>query len=179
MIHQPNEDGWLEHQLRQAPWRTQTQGTSLVMAAVVMVAVIGALYLAQSSRTAAAGRRVQELEAQRQLLVQRNAQLGAEIAALRSVPRLIREAETMGYHAARSDEVEYLVVRGVAQPEEDLVAQAREPEEPAQAAEPVPEYDETLEGWLSARFAEFSVQFATFWEATFSLPEAGEGPEQP
>lgn len=179
MIHQPHDEGWLEHQLRQAPWRTQTQGTSLVMAAVVMVAVIGALYLAQSSRTAAAGRHVQELEAQRQLLVQENAQLGAEIAALRSVPRLIREAEAMGYHPAQSGEVEYLVVRGVAQPEEDIIAEAQKSEESEQPAETVPQYDETLEGWLSARFAEFSVQFAAFWETTFSRPAAGEVPEQP
>src|SRR5262245_32451142 len=108
------DENWIQHQLRQAPWRTQTQSTSLVLAVVVMVAVIGALYLAQASRTAAAGRRLQELAAQRQTLEQSNAQLRAEIAALRSVPRLIREAEAQGYHQARADEVEYLYVDGVA-----------------------------------------------------------------
>ncbi len=171
MINQPHGDGWLETQLRQAPWRTQTQGTSLVLAAVVIVAVIGALYLAQSSRTAAAGRHVQDLEGERQILEQQNAQLRAEIAALRSVPRLIREAEELGYHQARSDEVEYLIVRGISAPPEDVVVVNVPETQPAEEPQSVPVYDETLEGWLSHRFAGFRVQFSSFWEATFGNVE--------
>ena len=87
MIHHP-EDEQLRQIFRQAPWRSQTQATSLVLAVVVLVAVIGALYLAQASATAATGRRLQALEAQRQALEQQNAQLRAEIASLRSVPPL-------------------------------------------------------------------------------------------
>src|SRR5574341_2584309 len=97
-IHSP-KNSWLDQALRQAPWRTQAQATSLLMALVIVVAVIGALYLAQASRTAAAGRRLQELEAQRQILEQENAQLRAEVASLRSVPRLIAQAEAVGYRA--------------------------------------------------------------------------------
>src|SRR5574341_2093306 len=105
---------WLNQALRQAPWRTQAQATSLMMALLVVVAVIGALYLAQASRTAAAGRRLQELEAQRQILEQENAQLRAEVAALRSVPRLISQAEAVGYRAATVQDLEYLSMPGAA-----------------------------------------------------------------
>lgn len=151
----------LRSTFRQAPWRTQTQTTSLVLAVVVMVVVIGALYLAQASRTATAGRRLQALEAQRRTLEQQNAQLRAEIAALRSVPRLMAEAERLGYHAARMDEVEYLFIPGA--PPQPLPTPT-----PALAAEQaVPSYRETLSGWLAAQWAVFRVQFADFWERTF------------
>jgi len=56
----PNDPQWIQQAFRQAPWRTQTQATSLVLAVVVIVAVIGALYLAQASRTATIGRSLQE-----------------------------------------------------------------------------------------------------------------------
>ena len=80
MTEQQPNGNWFRQAIRQAPWRTQTQASSLVLAVVVMVAVIGALYLAQASRTAAAGRRLQELEVQRESLEQQNEQLRAEIA---------------------------------------------------------------------------------------------------
>jgi cell division protein FtsB len=154
------DEQWLTHALRQAPWRTQTQATSLVLAVVVLVAVIGALYLAQASRTAATGRRLQQLEAQRQALEQTNAQLRAEIAAQQSVPRLITEAERLGYHLATSDEVEYLPVTNAPPP-------APTPMPSLRVADAVPEYDETLESWLSEQFIVFRQRFAEFWRTTF------------
>ena len=172
MINDPSDHNSLQDRLlRQAPWRTQTQGTSLVLAAVIMVAVIGALYLAQASRTAGAGRRLQDLEGQREQLEQQNAQLRAEIAALRSVPRLIGEAQAMGYHQASADEVDYLVVRGVApptpQPVEDKVRFAAP--EPASESEDgsVQAYDETLGSYLTEKFTGFREGLAAFWQATF------------
>lgn len=163
--------GWFQQTFQQAPWRTQTQTTSLVLAVVVIVAVIGALYLAQASRTSAAGRRLQALESQRQSLEQQNAQLRAEIAALRSVPRLISEAEAMGYHTANSAEVEYLSVDDVP----PLPAPTPTPPIDPQAV--VPRYDETLEGWLSEQLALFREEFTNFWQRTFGpgapLPSPG------
>jgi hypothetical protein len=140
-----------------------------VLAGVVIVAVIGALYLAQASRTAAAGRRLQDLEEQRQQLEQQNAQLRAEIAALRSVPRLTREAEVLGYRPATANEVEYLPVENVAPPpEREVIAAPADPD----AEDSVPAYDETLEGWLSAQFAGFRAEVAAFLQNTFSREES-------
>lgn len=156
---------WFNQVWRQAPWRTQTQATSLVMVTVIIVVVIGAMYLAQVSRTAAAGRRLQELEAQRQVLEQKNAQLRAEIAALRSVPRLISQAEQAGFHVAESNEVEYLPL-GEAPP--NLTPT---PTPFPTAEEVVPAYDETLGSWLADQMAALRAQVAQFFQTTFG-PEA-------
>jgi cell division protein FtsL len=157
------DDSWITHALRRAPWRAQTQTTSLVVTVVVTVLVIGALYLAQATRTATAGRRLQELEYERRVLEQQNAQLRAEIAALRSVPRLISEAEKLGYRMADSSDVEYLVVEGL----EPVVQVVATPPEPVSPAEDIPAYEETLESWLRDRFTIFQEQMSDFIEDTF------------
>ncbi len=164
MINRPQEE-FSRQVLRQAPWRIQTQATSLVLAVVVLVVVIGALYLAQASATATTGRRLQALEAQRQVLEQQNAQLRAEIAALRSVPRLIGEAERLGYHPATVAELEYLPVEDVPPLPEPT------PAPPLTAEIVVPRYSETLEGWLSTRLASFRRDVALFWQQTFGSVE--------
>jgi cell division protein FtsL len=169
--HRPDDPRWIPQAFRQAPWRTQTQATSLVLAVVVIVAVIGALYLAQASRTATIGRRLQELESERQRLEQQNAQLQAEIAGLQSVPRLINQAQEMGYHTATSNQVEYLPVN-IAPPQATPAAALAETEES------VPRYDETLEGWLSQRLNAFRVQVSDFWTRTFA-PVDEEGTPSP
>jgi len=149
MAHnQPENDdqqNWINRTFQQARWRTETQNTSLLLAGVVIVAVIGALYLAQASRTSAAGRRLQEMEAQRELLEQQNAQLRAEVAALQSVPRLIGEAERQGYRQARPDEVIYMDLS-------DIPAPIQPTPTPLPLEVVVPEYDETLESWLAKQF---------------------------
>lgn len=161
------EDNWFRHALEQVPWRDQQAG-SLALAVVVIVAVIGALYLAQASRTAAAGRGLQAMEAQRQALEQQNAHLRAEIAALRSVPRLIAEAERMGYRDAGVDEVEFLLLEGVPPPVE-----TPEPVIPSALDETptAPAYEETLESWLSDQFAAFRAQVQDFTASTFGREE--------
>jgi cell division protein FtsB len=163
-VKNPVEEQWIQQALRQAPWRTQTQATSLVLAVVVLVAVIGALYLAQASRTAATGRRLQAMEARRQVIEQQNAQLRAEIASLRSVPRLIAEAERLGYRTASLGEVEYLIVDDVPPLPEPP------PPPPIRAEEVVPRYNETLEGWLSEQLAVFRAEATDFWRRTFGNP---------
>jgi len=161
MTNNDPSEQWFRHALRQAPWRTETQTTSLVLVVVVLVAVIGALYLAQASRTAAAGRQLQQLESERQRLEQQNAQLRAEIAAQQSVPRLISEAQALGYTLARASRVEYLPVDTVPpQP-------SPTPAPPIRAAEVVPRYDETLESWLSEQLVDFREGIVYFWQRTF------------
>lgn len=168
-----NPTPWISHALRQAPWRTQTQATTLVLTVVVFVVVIGALYLAQASRTAAAGRKLQELEAERQILEQQNAQLRADIATLRSVPRLMAAAEERGYHLATVNEVIYIVIEDVPPiPSPDETA-------PLTLADIVPQYDDSLEGWLREGFTGIRTQFGRFWERTFGNGSEGGDEELP
>lgn len=162
MTQRTHNDNWFNQALRQAPWRTQTQATSLVMATVIIVAVIGALYLAQVSRTAAIGRHLQELEARRQILEQQNAQLRAENAALQSVPRLISEAERQGFHMAEAEDIEYLMVEKAVQPVTITTPASSQPIE-----EMVPAYNETLGSWLGEQLAAWREQIGQFFSATF------------
>ena len=129
---------------------------------MVLVAVIGALYLAQASRTAAAGRTLQDLTDRRQVLDQQNAQLRAEIASLRSVPRLAERAEAMGYRIASAEDVEYIYV-------EDLPQNSARPvlPEAENSGADLPIYQESLESWLTQRFSTFSSQFRDFWQGAF------------
>jgi hypothetical protein len=165
---QSPRDSWITHALESAPWRDQQQAGSLALAVVVIVAVIGALYLAQASATAAAGRRLQDLEAQRQVLEQENAQLRAEIAALRSVPRLIAEAQRLGYRPAGPQDVEYVRLDGLVPPpalDEPGIPQ------PGDEGDDLEVYQETLESWLSRRFASARQSVRAFFRNTFGAAE--------
>lgn len=160
------EQNWIQQAIRQTDDDGGGQGTSLVLAMVVIVAVIGALYLAQASRTAAAGRRLQELEKDRQQLELQNEQLRAEIAALRSVPRLISAAEALGYRQASVDDVYYLQVDQLPGP---LVPSQQDFLPPLE--EDIPTYDETLESWLYIQFTDLRARLSTLFSGEDSTPE--------
>lgn len=150
-------------QLLQTRGVAEERLTSLVLALVVLVAFIGTIYLAQSSRTAAAGRRVQELETQRELLEQQNAQLRAEIAALRSVSRLREEAEEMGYREAAPDEVVYMELAAV--PPRILP--------PEEEEDVTPLFEETLESWLFERLSNVRRNLQLLFEPPPEVEEDG------
>ncbi len=169
MTQRTRNNNWFNQALRQAPWRTQTQATSLVMATVIIVAVIGALYLAQVSRTAAIGRYLQDLEARRQILEQQNAQLRAENAALQSVPRLITEAERQGFHTASGEDIEYLKIEKVAQPVTAMAPASSRPIE-----EVVPSYNETLGSWLGEQLAVWGAQIGQLFGSGDDVEETPE-----
>jgi type VI protein secretion system component VasK len=147
--------------MRQAPWRTQAQATSLVLSGVIVVVVIGTLYLAQASRTAAVGRSLQDLDEQRRLLEQQNDQLKAEIAALRSVPRLASAAQNLGYRPATAADMEYMQMPG-----ERPQVQATATPFP-NAAELVPAYNETLGSWLAGEFQTLTAGLSEFFSTNF------------
>ena len=123
---------------------------------VIVVLVIGALYLAQATATATAGRDLQALELRRQELEQQNAQIEAKIAALRSVPRLTQRALELGFRPATADEIEYLPVEGLP----PAAAPQPEPVEPELLL-----YDETLSGWLRAQWVKLIAEFRSFIQA--------------
>lgn len=148
------KESWYRYVLDQVSWQSQARATTLVAMAVVFLLVLGAVYLTQSARTAAAGRNLQVLEARRQALEQQNAQLRAEIAALQSVPYLTRRAEGLGLRAATAEDIEYL-------PLPDLA--------PASAATPTPiptpepfAYDESIDSWLREQWEIFLDQVQIF-----------------
>lgn len=141
---------WLKHALRQAPWRTQVQATALVALGLVVSIIIGALYLAQATSTATAGRDLKVLEQELERLKQENTRLRAEIASYQTVPYLMRRAQDLGFVEAGNDQMMYLTVEGYHLPEPEPVVPVAE--------EPLPEYNETLNDWLSDQWETFLEQ---------------------
>ena len=77
---------------------------------LLVIALLGVIYLNQSSRIAAVGRRVQSLQYDLSVLQRENADLEREIAQSQSITRIQEEAERMGFVTAQPDNIEYLVV---------------------------------------------------------------------
>jgi hypothetical protein len=120
--------------------------------------IIGALYLAQASSLSTLGRQLEDLIAQRNQLEQTNEQLRAEIAELRSVPRLLARAQELGFVQAARDQIEYLVIEGY----NPNRAQTVVPVEDQTDEAPLPVYDETFIGWVQQQWDSFRSQFERF-----------------
>jgi hypothetical protein len=147
---------WLEHALRGRSWRLQRQVVALAGLGIIIAIIIGALYLAQSASVSQMGRQLEALIAQRNQLEQTNEQFRAEIAELRSVPRLLARAQEMGFTNAARENIEYLVVDGY---NPDRQIQAVATEEPQ---ETLPAYDESFTSWLQQQWDSFTRQFRSF-----------------
>ncbi|MEL6268724.1 MAG: hypothetical protein AAFV33_01265 [Chloroflexota bacterium] len=151
-----NNPNWIQQAVRRTPLQGQQQVFALIVLALFMAVVIGALYLSNVADTSTTGRELEALIAERDQLEQSNEELRVEIAELRSVPRLIARAEELGFRQAAASEVEYLVVQGYT-PQRGLTVAPIEEEE-----EQLPVYDETLMGWLQQRADALSRQFNEF-----------------
>ncbi len=143
---------WVQHALRQAPWRAQVQTAATVALILVVSAVVGALYLAQATTSAVTGRDLEALEAERARLIRANEELRAQIAMLQSVPVLIARAREMGFEPATHDRIEYLVVEGYSPRPEPITVVEIETSEP-------PRYDATLGGWFAEQWDRFVQEF--------------------
>ncbi len=154
------DNNWLQQAVRRSPLQGQQQIFALVMLALFMAVIIGALYLSNVAETSTTGRELEALLAERDRLEQTNEQLRIEISQLRSVPRLISRAEELGFRKASSNEVEYLVVQGYRPPESFTVAPREDTE-----TDSLPQYDETFMGWLQQQADSLSRQFQTFNES--------------
>lgn len=146
-------NNWLNHALRRRPWRTQRQAFALATLGFFVALVIGALYLSQAAAVATTGRQLEDMIADRNRLEQMNEQLRAEIASLRSVPRLQQRARELGFDLAQREDIEYLVIDGYdpRQSEDRPVTLTVE-------TGPAPVYDETFTGWLQQQWDAFTGQ---------------------
>ena len=77
---------------------------------LLVIALLGVIYLNQSSRIATVGRRVQTLQYELGILQNDNADIEREIAQAQSLARLQKEAESMGFVRTQPGSVEYLIV---------------------------------------------------------------------
>lgn len=77
---------------------------------LLVIALLGVIYLNQSSRIAAVGRRVQVLQYDLDLMQRDNADLERDIAQAQSITRIEEEAERLGFVTAQPTDIEYMVV---------------------------------------------------------------------
>jgi len=82
-------------------------GWSLIL---LVIALLGVIYLNQSSRIAAVGRRAQYLQYDLSIIQRENADLEREIAQAQSLTRIQTEAERMGFIRPQPGNIEYLVI---------------------------------------------------------------------
>jgi cell division protein FtsL len=144
------------HAYRQAPWRVQRQWVGVFLLVVIGAAMVAALYLDVTARTAVTGREIQELRAQITTVQRENADLETQLADLTSTAAMQRRAEAMGYRPVLPGELDYVAVPGFAPPEPAILLAASDATPPANTL-PV-EYTESLLEWFDARIKFGSVR---------------------
>ncbi len=104
---------------------------------LMLVALIGAIYLNQTSEIATTGRQVQELEFDLADLRKANAELERQIAKAQTLEILQQAADSLGFESTESYEIEYLVIPEY--PSETAVSV------PAATPEPLPQPAESIQ----------------------------------
>ena len=77
---------------------------------LIMLALIGAIYLGQTSKIAASGRKVQDMQVELNALREENAVLERDIAQVQTLEYLRQESERLGFVSTQPYDVEYLVI---------------------------------------------------------------------
>lgn len=137
------------HAYRQAPWRVQRQYVGAFLLAVIIVALISALYLDVTARAALAGREIQDLRIEITTMQRANADLETELASLTSSSMMQRRALELGYRPVKPGELDYVFVPGYVAPEPDILLAAVDITAPPSYLPE--EYTESLIEWLDKR----------------------------
>ncbi|MGD8586701.1 MAG: hypothetical protein PVH65_00295 [Chloroflexota bacterium] len=91
-------------------WLTEAQVALSWGVLLTLAALVGAIYLHQTSRIAESGRRVQILQNQLDKIKQENIELERDIAEAQSLERLQEGAINLGFTRASPGDVEYVVI---------------------------------------------------------------------
>jgi cell division protein FtsL len=134
------------HAYRQAPWRVQRQWIGVFLLALICAAMVAALYLDVTARTAVAGREIQELRIQITTAQRENADLETQLADLTSTEVMKQRAVALGYRPVQPGELDYVAVPGFLKPEPDILL-AAEDATPRLDALPA-EYTQSLLEWF-------------------------------
>lgn len=154
-VNLPRVDN-LIHAYRVAPWRAQRQWLGSALLMVVVFAMVAALYLNVTSRTAIAGRDIQELTDAIASSQQVSSDLQTQLAGLTSAASMEDRARELGFRPMEPDEVEYLVVPGYVAPEPINLSSSALPQ--LSALTIPPEYNQSLLDWLDENFSSRGIQ---------------------
>ena len=137
------------HAYKQAPWRVQRQYVGAFLLAVIGIAMIAALYLQVTARSAAAGREIQEMRFETTTVQRTNADLETQLAKLTSTAEMQRRAIEMGYRPVKPGELDYVAVPGFVAPEPAILRAA---EDAVDYTQPLPSaYTQSLVEWFDDR----------------------------
>lgn len=137
------------HAYRQAPWRIQRQWIGAFLLAVICAAMVAALYLDVTARTAVAGRKIQEMRIVITTVQRENADLETQLADMTSTEVMQRRALELGYRPVLPGELDYVAVPGFVTPEPDILLAAKDA---SPRIESMPsEYTQSLLEWLDDR----------------------------
>lgn len=139
---------WIEHALRRSRFQPEQQVVALATLGFVIALILGALYLSQVATEASTHTELRAMMAERDELERVNDELRAEIAELKSVPRLEARALELGFVTAGSGNIEWLAVDGYAPIQPETVA----PVENVSEAELAAPYDQTFADWLAEQW---------------------------
>jgi hypothetical protein len=152
--HRPNKKVVMQgqatqiiHAYKQAPWRIQRQWIGAFLLIVIGAAMIAALYLDVTARTALAGREIQQLRIEVAEIQRQNADLETRLADLTSTAVMQERAIELGYRTVLPGELDYVPVPGFVEPEPEIL-RAAEDTFPHVRTRPA-EYTQSLLEWLN------------------------------
>ena len=135
---------------KQAPWRRQLQLVGILMVVVVGVAAIAGLYLYISGKSAATGRRIQNLESDLSRLQRENNDLQTELSEMLSSRTMHERIESLDMRQLTVEEALYLEVPGyVPQTGPSLALPPRIQEERTPIL--LPEFTDTFIDWITEK----------------------------
>jgi cell division protein FtsL len=137
------------HAYKQAPWRVQRQYVGAFLLTVIVLALVAALYLDVTARTALAGREIQDLQVQITAMQRTNADLETELANVTASTVMQRRALELGYRPVEPGELDYVFVPGYVAPEPAILLAAVDSTLRSDSLPDV--YSQSLLEWLDER----------------------------
>ncbi len=137
------------HAYKQAPWRVQRQYVGAFLLTVIVLALVAALYLDVTARTALAGREIQDLQVQITAMQRTNADLETELANVTASAVMQRRALELGYRPVEPGELDYVFVPGYVAPEPAILLAAVDSTLRSDSLPDV--YSQSLLEWLDER----------------------------
>lgn len=135
---------------KQAPWRSQVQWVGIFLLTVVAVAAVAGLYLFISGRSAATGRRIQNLESEVAELQRQNNDLQAQLGEISSSQSLYERVDSMDMRPLTPNEALYLEVPGYVPATGPSLAPAPSVTE-ERTPILLPEFTDTFIEWISSK----------------------------
>jgi len=99
---------WATHGVKRGRLELRSRPTVVLTFIVVVLTLVAAVYLMLVSRTAAQGRRIEQLQTEIFRVQRENEQLAVEIAEVSAIPQLGERAAALGF--AAPERVEFLPV---------------------------------------------------------------------